>query len=169
MIYEPAEDSLLLKKHIRDYSKNKKILDMGTGSGILALEAKKYTKDVTSSDINKECELKDIRFIQSDLFENIKDRYDLIIFNPPYLPEDRREDKESALTTTGGKKGYEILERFILELRDHLNDNGKALIVFSSLTKREKVESAIRKNKFYYKVLEEKKVPFETLYCYLLF
>ncbi len=170
MIYEPAEDSYLIKKYIKDYSINKKVLDMGTGSGILAKEALKYSKDVTASDINDEClkNLKGIKTIKSDLFENIKGKYDLIIFNPPYLPLDKREDKESALSTSGGKKGYEILERFINELRSHLNKNGKALIVFSSFTNKRKIDSSLKKNNFKYRLLEEKKLPFfEILYCYL--
>ena len=172
MIYGPAEDSYLISKYIKNYSRNKKILDMGTGSGILAREALKYTKKVTVSDINEEClkNLKRIRTIKSDLFENIKGRYDLVTFNPPYLPRDKKEDDESALSTSGGEKGYEVLERFIRELRHHLNRNGKALIVFSSLTKKRKVNSILKKNNFRYELLEEKKIPFfETLYCYLIY
>lgn len=171
MIYDSAEDSYLIKKYIKDYSKNKKVLDMGTGSGILAKESLKYTKKVSASDINEECikNLKGIKTIKSDLFENIKEKYDLIIFNPPYLPLDIREDKESALSTSGGKKGYEILERFINELKSHLNKNGKSLIVFSSLTKKGKIDSILKKNNFKFKLLEEKKLPFfEILYCYLI-
>lgn len=144
---------------------------MGTGSGILAKEALKYTKNVTASDINKEClkNLKNIKVMHSDLFNNIKERFDLIIFNPPYLPLDKREDEESSLTTTGGIRGYEILERFLDELKAHLKRNGKALIIFSSLTNKRKIDSIINKNRLSFKLLEEKKLPlFETLYCYLI-
>jgi len=171
MIYEPREDSHLIKKYIKNYSKNKKVLDIGTGSGILAKEARKYTKNVTTSDINKEClkNLKGIKTIYSDLFEKIKGKFDLIIFNPPYLPLDKREDEESALSTTGGIKGYETLERFLNELKFHLNKDGKALIVFSSLTKKRKVDTMIRKNSFKFKLLEEKRIPYEFLYCYLIY
>jgi len=171
MIYEPREDSHLIKKYIKNYSKNKKVLDIGTGSGILAKEARKYTKNVTASDINKEClkNLKGIKTIYSDLFEKIKGKFDLIIFNPPYLPLDKREDEESALSTTGGIKGYETLERFLNELKFHLNKDGKALIVFSSLTKKRKVDTMIRKNSFKFKLLEEKRIPYEFLYCYLIY
>lgn len=171
MIYEPAEDSHLILKHIRDYAKNKKILDIGTGSGILAKEALKYSKDVTASDVNEEClkNLKGIKTIKSDLFRNINRKYDLIIFNPPYLPKDNLEDEESSLVTTGGKKGYEILERFLNELKSHLKKNGKALIVFSSLTNKRKVDYVIRKNYLKFKLLEKSKIPCEELYCYLIF
>ena len=171
MIYEPAEDSCLLEKYIKYYAKKKKVLDMGTGTGILAREALKYTDDVVASDINREClkKLRNIRAMHSDLFGNIKEKFDLIIFNPPYLPKDKREDQESALSTSGGKRGYEIIERFINELKNHLKTDGKALIVISSLTGKRKVESIIRKNGLALKILEEVKLPFfEKLYCYLI-
>ena len=171
MIYEPSEDSYLIKRYIKKYAKNKKVLDVGTGSGILAKEALKYTKDVTASDINKEClkNLKGIKTIHSDLFKKIKGKNYLIISNPPYLPEDKGEDTKSALSTSGGKKGYELIERFINDLRPHLNKDGKALIIFSSLTNKDKVDSIIKKNKFNFKLLEEEKdIPYEDLYCYLL-
>ena len=77
MIYEPSDDSELIKKYIKEYSRNKKVLEIGTGSGILAKEAKKYTKDVTASDINKEClknfkEIKKITEAKS-VIENINE------------------------------------------------------------------------------------------------
>ena len=168
MIYEPAEDSFLIKKHIKDYAKGK-ILDLGTGSGILAKEALKHSKNVLAADINQEVlDNLDIPKIKSDLFENIKDKFDLIIFNPPYLPEDKREPKKSALATTGGKKGYEILEKFFKQVKNNLNKNGKILIVFSSLTNKEKINKIIENNSFKFKLLEKKKLDFEELYCYLL-
>tara|TARA_Y100000034_G_scaffold129454_1_gene185923 strand:- start:3184 stop:3708 length:525 start_codon:yes stop_codon:yes gene_type:complete len=172
MIYEPSEDSYLIKRYIKKYSKNKKVLDVGTGSGILAKEALRYTKNVTASDINKEClkNLKGIKTIHSDLFKNIKGKYDLIICNPPYLPEDKGEDTRSALSTSGGKKGYELMERFLNTLRPHLTKDGKAIIIFSSLTNKDKVDYIIKKNNLGFKLLgEERNIPFEDLYCYLIF
>ncbi|MFW6383394.1 MAG: HemK2/MTQ2 family protein methyltransferase [Nanoarchaeota archaeon] len=91
MVYEPAEDSVLLKRNIGNYAKGK-VLDMGTGSGILAEEAKKYASSVTGADIGKEAveycknRIRAVNFIQSDLFSNINEKFDTILFNPPYLP-----------------------------------------------------------------------------------
>lgn len=167
MIYESSDDSFLLLKYVKDYAKGK-VLDLGTGSGILAKEALKYTKDVLASDILN-LNFKDIKFIKSDLFENIKGKFNFIIFNPPYLPKDKREDLESALSTTGGKYGYEIIERFLNELKKHLKKNGKCLIVFSSLTNKNKIDKLIKKNKLKFECLEKKKLFFEELYVYLIF
>jgi len=141
MIYEPREDSYLLQKYVKRFVKpNSKVLDMGTGSGIQAITASKISKNITAADINKECILKlkthpEIKAIQSNLFQNIKGKFDIIIFNPPYLPEDPNEPEDSKLTTTGGKKGSEIIEQFLKQAKNHLNPDGKILLVYSSLTK----------------------------------
>ncbi|MAG08451.1 hypothetical protein CMO89_03185 [Candidatus Woesearchaeota archaeon] len=172
MIYKPREDSLLLKKYVSKYSKGL-VLDIGTGSGILAVEAAKKAKKVVGVDIDekavkyckKNAKNKKIRFVKSDLFKNVKGKFDFIVFNPPYLPEDKM-DKDKALD--GGKKGYEVIERFLVEVNEHLKPNGKVLLLFSSLTNKEKVEQFINRNLLESKLLEEKSFFFEKLYVYLL-
>ncbi len=185
MIYSPEEDSYLIAKHIKEYAESakkdkrcKKILDMGTGSGILSEEAMKYSDNVLAVDINPEAVVhvkkKGIKAIQSDLFSKVKGKFDLIIFNPPYLPEyddeDLREDEESKRITTGGKYGHEILERFFSQAKKHLNESGKILIVFSNLTGKEKVNEIIKKNEFNFKQIDYEKLEmFEELYVYVVY
>lgn len=171
MIYEPVEDSYLLQKYVKIYAKGK-VLDIGTGSGILAETAFKKTKNVLAVDINHKCvdfvNKKGIKCIKSDLFEKVKGKFDLIIFNPPYLPLDKREPEDSRLATTGGEKGFEILERFLKEAKKFLNEQGKILIVCSSLTGN--VEKIFKKYNYSFEKLETKKLPFfEELYVYLIF
>lgn len=167
MIYEPAEDSFLLKKYVLKYSRGK-VLDIGCGSGIQALAALEKTKEVLAVDINKEavdyCRKKGINAIYSDLFSNIKGKFDVIIFNPPYLPEESKEPKDSKLITTGGKEGYELLEKFLEKAKDYLNKDGIILFVCSSLTGN--VKKLLKKYKYKFELLEKEKLFFEELYVY---
>jgi release factor glutamine methyltransferase len=165
MIYKPREDSYLLEKYVKKLVKGK-VLDVGTGSGILALAALENTKDILAVDIDNEAvELvrkKGINAVISDLFEKVGSKFDWVIFNPPYLPEDGEEDEESKIITTGGKKGYELIEKFFSEVGNYLNKDGRILIVFSSLSGD--VGNIIRKYGFKFRVLEEKKLFFEKLF-----
>ncbi len=169
MIYEPEEDSFLLAKYVKQYARGK-VLDMGCGSCILAETASKKTKNVTAADINPEAvklaKQKGFKAVQSDLFENIEGKFNLIIFNPPYLPEDEKEDEESKLITTGGKKGNEVLKRFLEQAKERLALDGNILLVVSSLTP--KAEELFKKNGFEFKALETKNIFFEKLTVYLL-
>jgi len=91
--------------------------------------------------------------------------FDLIIFNPPYLPQDKGIDDKSIY---GGKKGHETLERFLSQTGYYLKENGKILIVFSSLTKKEKVDELLQNHCFEFRQIDEEKLFFETLFVYLI-
>jgi release factor glutamine methyltransferase len=168
MIYQPAEDSFLLEKSVKKYAKSKRVLDMGSGSGIQAQAALAVgASEVTAVDIDGEViahiKKQHIRTIKSDLFTNVKGTFDLIIFNPPYLPEDVREDKKSARITSGGKKGDEVLLRFFRQVLKHLASKGSILIVLSSLTPRKKLLDLIKKQDLSRKVIDKTSVFMETL------
>ena len=96
---------------------------------------------------------------------DIKGKFDLIIFNPPYLPEDI---KMKDLTADGGKKGYEAIERFLNNASNYLKKDGIILIVFSSLTKKGKVDEFIKNNLLEFELLEKQHIFFEELYVYLI-
>ena len=166
-MYNPEDDSYLIEKYVRKLARGK-ILDIGCGSGILMEAALTKSKDIFGVDIDDEslefCRRKGLNVKKSNLFENVKEKFDFIIFNPPYLPEDEIKDKD----LVGGKKGYEIIKKFFSKAKKYLNENGEILILFSSLTNKEKVDSIIRKNEFSYEKLEEKSVGLmERLYVYL--
>jgi len=173
-IYEPSEDSLLLKKYLPKYCHGR-VLDMGTGSGILALEAVKHKKvqEVVAVDLNPQAviELKKqvhpkLQVFSSDLFSNVKGKFDLIIFNPPYLPQDKGI---TDLALYGGKKGWEVLARFFNQAPFYLKNKGKIIIVFSSLTNQKKVDEIISQRLLDFKILGQQKLPmFEELYVYLV-
>ncbi len=170
LIYKPSEDSYLLASVIPIYSKNKSILEIGAGSGILVETAKKAgAKSVLATDINpqviKLLKQKNISAIKSNLFEKIKHshKFDVIICNPPYLPENKLEDKDSKKITTGGKNGDEFILKFLKQAVKHLEPNGKILLLLSSLTPRNKIISSLSKNKLYYSLVASKNIFFETL------
>jgi len=154
MIYEPREDSLVLVKWVNKYCRpGMKVLDIGCGSD--------NSNEVLSC-------LKDYNPIKSNLFENIHESFDLIIFNPPYLPEDKDEPSDSKQICCGGENGWELIEKFLEQAKNHLKRKGIILMVFSSLTNKEKVNSLILKNNFIFRELEIVKLFFEELYIYEL-
>ncbi len=180
-IYEPREDSFLIQKYIKKYAKGV-VLDIGTGSGILAEEAAKSKKvvKVFGVDINEEAIKHCIRnqksnkiiFAMSDLFSLFKlDRryigmkFDTILFNPPYLPTDP-EHRDVALD--GGRKGYELICRFLHESKKFLKPRGKILLIFSSLTGKEKLDNFLIRNYWKFKEIEKIHISFEDIYLYLI-
>ncbi len=173
LIYQPAEDSYLLESVIKLYVKDKSVLDMGSGSGILAESAlRNGAKSVTAVDINQDSikilKNKKINAIKSNLFEKVhkSKKFDIILFNPPYLPEDKREDKVSSLATTGGKRGDEIIIKFLEQAPKHLNNGGIILLLLSSLTPQDKILKLIGKQSLKHKLIASKKIFFEELFVW---
>ena len=174
-IYQPAEDSYLLQKYVRRYATGR-VLDIGTGSGIQALTAIEVpsVREAVAVDINlnavealkREIEkrkLRKIKVLQGDLFNQAEGSFNVVIFNPPYLPQDKGIE-DSALY--GGKKGWEISERFFKSVSSHMFPEGTVLFLFSSLTNKQKIEEILEHNLLQWEELGEEKIAFETLYVY---
>lgn len=171
-VYKPLEDSYFFANFLKKYLKkikNKektKFLDMGSGSGILAKTAFKNKikkENILCADINKnstkETNLQGFKSINTNLFSKIKkeNKFNIMVFNAPYLPEDKLEPKESRYITTGGKKGDEISLRFLKQAKIHLKEEGKILLLISSLTPLNRI------NKFKPKTVARKKIFMEEL------
>jgi release factor glutamine methyltransferase len=168
LVYPPSEDSFLFAGIIPKYAKDKKVLDMCTGSGILAKAAlDSGAKSVTAVDINKSAldSISDARIkkIRSSLFQKVKGRFDLIMCNPPYLPDEPLEDEESRLATTGGKEGDEFILDFLDNVKKHMENGGIILLLVSSLTPMDRIDKKLQKEGLKSRVAARDKIFFEEL------
>jgi len=176
-VYEPAEDSFLIAEQLVQIVKeDDAVLDIGTGCGILAVIAAKKAKKVIATDINPKAircvklnaennhVATKIEIRQSDLFQAIQktEKFNLIIFNAPYLPTKNEEETWIERAWAGGPTGRQIIDRFIIEAPHHLKTKGKILLVQSSLADINKTLEKFQTD-LKVKVIAEKKVAFETI------
>ncbi|MGP6219710.1 HemK2/MTQ2 family protein methyltransferase [Caldiplasma sukawensis] len=174
-VYPPSEDTFMIIEYLENNIDSFKgpCIEVGCGSGIISIFLALNGFDVTSIDIDKRAvECTKINFslnqingnvIRSDLFENVKQQYKLIIFNPPYLPEDEYDNKSTEmLQWSGGKTGYNTTLRFLIEAMNHLSDVGKILTIVSDRTEYVKMLTNVSEL-YKFRVLSETKFFFETI------
>lgn len=177
-VYEPSDDSFLLMKYSKMLEGS--VLDVGCGSGIQSLVNAKCNPDnsVTGIDINPkavECSIRNARingienaqFFESDLFEKVpENKFDGIIFNPPYLPTSKEEKINGKINDAfdGGKDGRLVVDRFLMQFGKYLSPDGKLLLLQSSLNNLEKTEEMLGKKGFGVKIIDESSFFFEKLY-----
>ncbi len=133
------EDTFLLLKSA-EVTPGEKVLEMGSGTGLISVHLAKAGAQMTAADVNPravECTRANaarngvkVSTLISDLFSNITDRFDLILFNPPYLAVDEEGDLEKAWS--GGESGVKVLSRFLNEVPPFLSPNGSILLLVSS-------------------------------------
>ena len=169
-VYQPEADTFLLLNAARaEIKPGDRVLEIGTGSGIIAVEMSGVT-GVVATDINPHAALcarkKGIDVIRSDLFSGIRGTFDLILFNPPYLPtlpEDRIDDWfEFALD--GGVQGRDVIGRFAEGVSRVLAPCGRILLLISSLTGLPEVRDIFSRQNFKSEIVKKEKVEDENLY-----
>lgn len=151
------------------------VLDMGTGTGIIALFAAKKAKKVIAADLNPDavkCARKNVELNKlqnkitvrkSNLFSNIKEKFDLILFHPPYLKGIPKTMLERAWFDNG------IIEEFLRQARHHISRKGRIEIACSSLTGIKPFEQLLRELNYNYKIIAKKNLLFERLFLYELY
>ena len=132
---------LILAENLKD---NLKVLDIGTGSGAIALALAKNRPDwsVTAADIsqdaldlsleNANAQNLNLSFIKSDCFSEISAKYDIIVSNPPYISRADEVEvglnvlhSEPHLALFADEDGLAIYRRIAEDSKDYLNDGGK--------------------------------------------
>jgi len=203
-VYAPSDDTYLIIDYFKecinenyfdklDIKKVKTILDIGTGTGIIALflqgvkksvlnfSPKIYASDISENAIkcaklneasnNLE---KSITFMQSDLFKefpaNLEGIFNVIIFNPPYLPSLKhngkvRVEKEIDNSWNGGEMGFEIFLEFISQARSFLdlNQNYYIYYISSSVANFQDITERLEICGFKNTILEKKHIFFEDI------
>ena len=139
----PRQDTECLVERVMQYADGKDVLDVCTGSGCIIISLRKHCSlnSATALDISKEA-LKvafrnankleaEVNFIESDLFSQITEKYDIIVSNPPYIPtrvieglmEEVREH-EPMLALDGKEDGLYFYRKIVGEAHQYLNPNG---------------------------------------------
>ena len=176
LVYIPSDDTFLLAENL-EIKEGQSVLEIGTGSGLVSMYASLLTDDVTATDINynalelaeKNFKLNNINTIKlefGDLFEPVKDKkFDVILFNTPYLPtySDDIINDDLNYAFDGGLDGRKVIDRFINQVSNHLNDKGIVQIIQSSLSDNDRTLDMFDRNGFVAEIAASEKFFFEEI------
>ena len=169
-VYPISEDTLLILNNIKC---GKRVLEIGTGKGAIAIKCAEEGSKVIAVDIDKDAveHLKrivkernlDIDVRESDLFQNVEGKFDTIIFNPPYLPGDAIDIKDLQWAG-GGEYGDEIIMKFLENAWRYLKDDGEIYLILSSYNRIEEM----KRYPYRFEMLKKLKLSFHTIFLYRL-
>ncbi|MCK5332904.1 MAG: methyltransferase [Candidatus Aenigmarchaeota archaeon] len=176
-VYEPSDDSFLLLDVLETeiWNGTESVLEIGCGTGIASIFLCGKVKEVFSLDINMRAALCTKQNViqngvlnsyvfSSDLFSAICNRkFDVLIFNTPYLPEDDDTKKFSGPIWSGGQSGRDVIDKFLKGALNHVASHGRIILVESSLSKYQKTLDFFKAKGFDAKVAARKKISFEEI------
>ena len=146
-VYEPAEDTFLFAENLHVQADDT-VLDMGSGCGVLGIIAAKKARSVLAVDVNPHAVRSTkvnatqngtsdrMAFMQGDLFSALHNltKFTVVLFNAPYLPITEGETCSLIeLSWNGGDSGRLVIDRFIAAVRDHLEQDGRVMLMQSTL------------------------------------
>jgi release factor glutamine methyltransferase len=173
-VYEPAEDSFLFAENM-SVREGDRVIDMGTGCGILGIIAATEASEVVAIDLNpyavlcakENAKLNHVAhkmlFVQGDLFSPMRlgEEFDLILFNAPYLPSHEFEGHSwIELAWDGGFAGREVLDRFISGAPTVLSGEGRVLLMQSTLSNIDETLKKLQRQNFDVEVTARRHLPF---------
>lgn len=166
LLYLPSDDSIFLSDIVNDYHGHL-ALEIGTSSGTIFRELSKNFSIVIGTEIDFNSLKHSLRASKNDrliccdaatALHNVK--FDLIVSNPPYLPNAMTHTDK---TVDGGPTGIEVSIHFLTSAIDKLNNNGKILILVSSLSDKVKLDRFISQNNLIKKQIAQKDLFYEIL------
>ncbi len=159
-VYPPSEDTFLLLDAI-EVAPDESFLEVGCGSGYILVNAATISYRIIGLDCSFEA-VKNTKqnLLHNDLYEKAEvfvsdllkaiapdSRFDVIAFNPPYLPSDEdRTELDHALV--GGIRGTEVTERFLQQAMQHVSPEGRIYTMVSSLSDYGRFERLVENEGF---------------------
>ncbi|SNR31232.1 HemK2/MTQ2 family protein methyltransferase [Halorubrum vacuolatum] len=179
-VYQPAEDSGLLAEGAVEVARERaagagatpdRVLEVGTGSGWVAARIRERCGVRTvGSDVNphaaREARGRGVEAVLGNLLDPFRDdAFDVVCFNPPYLPTDPENEWDDWMerALSGGESGRDLIEPFLADVGRVLTPGGSVVLLVSSLTGYEEVLALAEAAGFTHEVVREESFPFETL------